>query len=141
MRALATRLLARVVRRASDARLERWFGAAVVQRAIFSAMAAGFDARAADGFQGRLVYELSRSETRSSPRRWTVEVLNGRAVAHPGAAENPALIFRLRLADFVRIAAGTLDPAMPLLQDRASLDGDFGLAARIPEMFRAPRPR
>jgi hypothetical protein len=30
---------------------------------------------------------------------------------------------------------------VPLLEDRASISGDLALAARLPEIFRAPRPR
>ena len=52
----------------------------------------------------------------------------------------PPLIVRFTLADFVRIAAGTIDPAVPLLENRASFEGDFALAARLPEMFGAPSP-
>jgi hypothetical protein len=134
-------LLRAVVRDADDARLERRFGSLRVQRAMFAAMAAGFDPRAADGFQGRLVYVLSRPETERPPAKWTIEVLPGRAIARPGSVEDPVLTIRYRLADFVRVAAGLTDPATPMLRNRASFDGDFGLAVRLPEMFGAPRPR
>jgi hypothetical protein len=139
--AVTIRLLAPWVRRADDERLERRFGSESVQRAMFAAMAAGFDPRAADGFQGRLVYELTRPATRRPPISWTLEVVGRRAVARPGATEDAAVTVRLRLSDFVRIAAGTLDPAIPMLHNRATLEGDFGLATRMPEMFRAPRVR
>jgi SCP-2 sterol transfer family len=142
MRRVATRLLALFVRRASDARIERWFGSRAAQGVLFKAMAAGFDRDAAEGFSGRIVYELSRPATGRPATRWTIDVAGGRAAAHAGggAGEGPALTVRFALADFVRIAAGLLDPATPLLQDRASIDGDLGLAARLPEMFSAPRP-
>jgi putative sterol carrier protein len=65
-------------------------------------------------------------------------VLDGHASARPGGSPEPALTVRFNLADFVRIAAGLLDPAAPLLAGRASLQGDFALAARLPEMFGAP---
>jgi hypothetical protein len=67
-------------------------------------------------------------------------VLDGQATAHAGAAADPKLTMRFQLADFVRMAAGTIDPAVPLLEDRASFEGDFALAARLPEMFGAPSP-
>ena len=38
----------------------------------------------------------------------------------------------------LEVPAGTLDPAVPLMADRASFEGDFALAARLPEMFGAP---
>jgi hypothetical protein len=141
MRVIATRLLALLVRPADDTRLETWFGRRRIQRAMFAAMVASFDPRSAEGFQGRLVYELLRPETRRPAVRWTVEVRDGRAFAHPGSAEDPALTLRVRLADFIRIAAGTLDPVVPMLQNRATFEGDLGLAVRLPEMFGAPRPR
>jgi hypothetical protein len=111
-----------------------------VQRALFAATAASFDPVAANGFEGLLVYELTRPRTGREPRRWTIEVEGGRARARPGGAEAPTLTVTCRLADFVRIAAGTIDPATPLLHDRASVDGDLSLAASLPEMFGAPKP-
>ena len=72
--------------------------------------------------------------------RWTIEVHNGRASAHQGADNGAQLKIRFTLADFVRIAAGAIDPAEPLLADRASFEGDFALAAKLPEMFGAPSP-
>jgi alkanesulfonate monooxygenase SsuD/methylene tetrahydromethanopterin reductase-like flavin-dependent oxidoreductase (luciferase family) len=140
VRERAIKLLARAVGGADDAALERRFGSRIAQRAMFSAMAAAFEPEAAGGFEGRLVYELDRPATGAPPSRWTVEVLDGRAVARPGAASHPALTIRFPLSDFVRVAAGTIDPAVPLLRDRASFEGDFSLAARLPEMFGAPSP-
>ncbi len=134
------KLLARAVDGADDASLERRFGSRVVQRAMFSAMAASFEPDAAGGFEGRLVYELDRPATGAPPSCWTIEVLDGRAIARPGAARHPALRIRFPLSDFVRVAAGTIDPAVPLLRDRASFEGDFSLAAKLPEMFGAPSP-
>ncbi|HUO72834.1 MAG TPA: LLM class flavin-dependent oxidoreductase [Solirubrobacteraceae bacterium] len=136
----STALLARVVDGADDADVERRFGSALAQRAIFGGMARAFDAEAAHGFQGRLVYELVRAATGAQPARWTIEVLDGSASARPGAAADPALTLRFPLADFVRVAAGLIDPAGPLLAGRASVEGDFALAARLPEMFGAPSP-
>jgi alkanesulfonate monooxygenase SsuD/methylene tetrahydromethanopterin reductase-like flavin-dependent oxidoreductase (luciferase family) len=134
----ALKLLARAVTGASDKQVERRFGSAVAQRAVFGAVARSFQPEAAGGFQGALVYELSRPATGQEPLRWTVEVADGRATARPGAAVRPELTLRFMLADFIRIAAGNLDPGAVLLQDRASIEGDFGLAARLPEMFGAP---
>jgi hypothetical protein len=35
----------------------------------------------------------------------------------------------------MRIAAGQLDPAIPMLQGRGSVYGSLDLAMRVPEMF------
>jgi len=133
-------LLARLVRGASDADVERRFASGLAQRAMFASMARSFEPDAAAGFQGRIVYVLARPATGATPARWTIEVSDGQASASPGDAPDPALTVRFELADFVRIAAGVLDPATPLLQNRASFEGDFTLAARLPEMFGAPSP-
>jgi hypothetical protein len=135
-RRVAPKLLAKFVDGAPDAQLERRFGSPLAQRVIFAAMARSFVPAAAGGFQGALVYELGLSH--GPPVRWTIEVLNGRAVARPGGVADAALTLRFSLADFIRIAAGALDPAVPLLQGRASFEGDFALAAKLPEMFGAP---
>ncbi len=134
------RLLAWIVSDADDAQVERRFGSTVAQRAIFTGMTRSFDPDAAGGFQGSILYELSRPATQAPAISWTVEVLDGHATARPGGATNAKLTVRFTLADFVRIAAGTIDPAVPLLEDRASFEGDFALAARLPEMFGAPSP-
>ncbi len=136
----AVKLLARMIDGADDAEIERRFGSRWAQRAMFSGMARAFEPDAAAGFQGTLVYELARPATHSTPTRWTIEVLNGDAAARPGADPDPALTVHFTLADFVRIAAGTMDPAVPLMEARASFEGDFALAARLPEMFGAPSP-
>jgi hypothetical protein len=47
----------------------------------------------------------------------------------------------MALADFLRAAVGAADPAEAVLKNRASVKGDLGVAARLPEMFRAPRPQ
>lgn len=103
-------------------------------------MAARFNPDAAGGFQGKLSYELQRPATGAPSLTWTVEVGGRRARARPGASEDAAVKLRVTLADFVRIGAGTVDPALPVLQGRASFQGDFGLAVRLPEMFRATPP-
>jgi SCP-2 sterol transfer family len=134
---VARALLARMVDGADDVGLERRFGRPRVQRILFRALAASFEPLAAEGFEGRLSYELTRPATGSSPYKWTVEVSGRRAHATPGGADDAALKIRMTVSDFVRIAAGTIDPAIPLLQDRASFKGDLALAARLPEMFGA----
>jgi alkanesulfonate monooxygenase SsuD/methylene tetrahydromethanopterin reductase-like flavin-dependent oxidoreductase (luciferase family) len=133
-------LLARAVDGASDAQVERRFSSPLIQRAMFTGMAQSFEPDAAGGFQGCLVYELARPAIGEKPTRWTIEVLDGHATARRGAAEDAALTVRFNLADFVRIAAGRIDPAQPLLEDRASFEGDFALAVRLPEMFGATSP-
>ena len=134
---LVRAIFARAVRGASDEKLERRFGGRLAQRVMFRAMASQFDPDAAGDFEGDISYELQRPATGAPPLRWTIEVSGRRARARPGSGEDAALKLRLTLADFVRIGAGLVDPALPVLQGRASFRGDFGLAVRLPEMFGA----
>jgi hypothetical protein len=136
----AIKALAAVVRGASDEQLERRFGSSLVQRGLFAGMARTYQPEAADGFKGELVYELARPATGQDPVLWTLAISDGNARALPGGAAEPKLTLRFQLADFVRIAAGLVDPAVPLLQGRASFQGDFGLVAKLPQMFGQPSP-
>jgi alkanesulfonate monooxygenase SsuD/methylene tetrahydromethanopterin reductase-like flavin-dependent oxidoreductase (luciferase family) len=137
----ATQLLGRLVDGATDEQVERRFSSPLALRALFTGMARSYVADAVPEFEGRLVYELTRPATGQPVARWTVHVHNGRASAHQGADNSAKLKIRFTLADFVRIAAGAIDPAEPLLAGRASFDGDFALASKLPEMFKAPSPQ
>jgi alkanesulfonate monooxygenase SsuD/methylene tetrahydromethanopterin reductase-like flavin-dependent oxidoreductase (luciferase family) len=131
---------ARLVRRASDAALERAGGSQAAQRLLFAGMARMFDPEAAGGFEGAIAYELTRPVGGRPPRAHTIQIEGCRARARPGAAPGAAVTIRLPLSDFLRVAAGVMDPAEPLLHNRASVEGDLALAARLPEMFGAPSP-
>ena len=133
-----------VDRRVSDlgALLARNGGPALLRRLTAGASEAQIERRfsPADGFRGRVRYELARPATGATALVWTIEVEARHASAHRGATAPAELIVRFTLADFIAIAAGVIDPAEPLLSDRASFVGDLGLAARLPEMFGAPAP-
>jgi hypothetical protein len=135
------RIFARLVGGANDAKLERRFGSRLAQRVMFGAMAARFNPDAAGGFQGKVSYELKRPATGAPSLLWTIEVSDRRAHARRGVSDDAAVKLRVTLADFVRIGAGLVDPALPVLQGRASFQGDFGLAVRLPEMFGASPTR
>jgi hypothetical protein len=134
---LTDRVLRRTVAAAGDATLERAFGSPLAQRVMFGTMARRFSPEAAKGFAGVPCYELTQPATRRPPIRWTVEIADGRARARPGETPASKLALRFELADFLRIAVGSLDPIVPVLQSRASVRGDFRLALRLPAMFGA----
>ena len=133
--------IARVVAGRSDQQLERIFGSQAAQRLIFAGMARAFDPSRALGFQGEIAYELTRSgAANGAPARWTLRVNGDRASAQPVAASDPALTVRMPVPDFARIVSGEIDPAVPIMEGRAELDGDLGLATRLGEMFGGPSP-
>jgi alkanesulfonate monooxygenase SsuD/methylene tetrahydromethanopterin reductase-like flavin-dependent oxidoreductase (luciferase family) len=138
LRDLGQQGMARLVRGASDAQLERRFGSDLAQRAIFTGMAKQFEPKFAHGFEGDIAYELSHHRNGKAPSRWTVRVQNGAATVVPGIASSPAITFKLSVPDFARLVAEEADPQELLFSGRFGIEGDLGLATRVPEMFGAP---
>ncbi len=98
--------------RASNERIERVLGGAAAQRALFAAIASGFDGRS-----------------------WTIEVQGRRAAVRQGSAAGAALTIRVPLADFVRVVADA-GSFLPLILDgRLTMEGDLSLANRLADMF------
>lgn len=123
----------RAVTRADDRWLERTLGSDRGLRILFTAMRARFDPAAADGFVGAIAYELR--DASGHVRVWGVRITPTAATVAPGPVVEPALTLQLGLADFLRLAAGELDPARLLLGGRLDLRGDFALAMRLGPMF------
>jgi alkanesulfonate monooxygenase SsuD/methylene tetrahydromethanopterin reductase-like flavin-dependent oxidoreductase (luciferase family)/putative sterol carrier protein len=121
------------VRRSDDRRLERTAGSDAGLRLLFAAMARAYTPEQARGFDGELQYDLRRSDGRLA--RWTVRGAPSGALARPGPAAAPALVLRMSVADFVRMAGGDLDPGKALLTGRLDLEGDFDVAGRLGDMF------
>lgn len=134
-------LLARLLTRWSERRVERWFGSRLVLWAIFRFVAGSYDPRAGHGFEGCLVYELARDATGAPPAVWRIEVSGDRARPRRGACSEPKLTLSLGLVDFLRVGAGALDPAALILQGRGSFRGPLDLAVALPDMFGAARRR
>jgi len=124
------------VARSDDAQLERTVGSGAGLRMIFSGMSRRFVPAKANGFEGEIQYDLRAAD--GSLRPWVVEIEGERAHTRPGRAADPAVTISLGLADFARLIGRDLDPAKALLGGRMQLDGDFGVATRIGEMFGQP---
>jgi alkanesulfonate monooxygenase SsuD/methylene tetrahydromethanopterin reductase-like flavin-dependent oxidoreductase (luciferase family) len=131
-------VLARFVHGASDEQLERRFGNAFAQRAIFTGMARQFDPKFAFGFEGDIVYELAHVGNGAPPERWTLHVENDRATAVQGVNGQPAVTLRLTIPDFARLAAEEVQPQELLFSGRFDVEGDFQVASRLSEMFGRP---
>lgn len=131
---LAQRRFARFVGRAPDARLERVVGSRAGLRTVFGAMARRFDPAGAAGFVGDLQFDLLRPAS-GAVTSWTVAAGPTSAVARPGASSAPAVVVKLSVADFARLAAGELDPGRALLSGQLDLEGDFAVATRLGAMF------
>ena len=125
----------RLAASASDARIERMLGGATAQRALFGLMARRFDAAAAAGFDGAIVFDLGASD--GTRRCWTIEVSRGQARARAGRAPDAALTIQLALPDFIRVTAGAGSFYKLIADGRVLIDGDLALAGRMGEMFGA----
>ena len=133
--------LAKLVAGRSDAEIEKRFGRAVTQKAIFGAMARAYVPEVAAGFEGEIVYELRHvADGHRPPDVWTVRVRDGKASALQGNGGSPAVLIRMALPDFARIVSGELHPAAAMMEGKLELEGDFRVAARLGEMFGGPSP-
>lgn len=132
-------LLARQVRHAGEEQIDRRFGSPASQRVLFGAMARQFRPDMASGFEGRIGYELTR--VGGGVDEWTMHVRGGKARAVHGPIEgDPDVRVRISLTDFVRVAAGTLNPGAALLDGRIVFEGNLQVALRHSEMFGGPSP-
>ena len=131
-------LFQRFVKRSSDRRLERTIGSPRGLRLVFAQMARAYRPERADGWTGDIRYELTRSD--GTTHTWTVTCEPSAAHARDSAAPQPDLTIKLSVADFLRVAAGDLDPAKALLSGRLDLEGDFAVAMRLAAMFGQASP-
>jgi hypothetical protein len=126
----------RFVKHSSDERLERVVGSRRGLRIVFAAMTRAYRPQRAGDWSGDVRYELTGAG--GEVRTWTVTCGPAVARAREGPAPDPALTIKLGLADFVRVAGRDLDPAKALLSGRMDLEGDFGVALKLGDMFGQP---
>jgi alkanesulfonate monooxygenase SsuD/methylene tetrahydromethanopterin reductase-like flavin-dependent oxidoreductase (luciferase family) len=124
--------LALVVRGRSDRQIERSIGSRPGLRLLFKGMERSFQPERAELFKGEIQYELNGA---GGARNWVLRIDNGRALAYPGRAQDPAVTFRTTVPTFVRIAAGEVHPARAMFEGLLDVAGDFDVAARLPDMF------
>lgn len=131
----------RLVEGRSDPQLERWFGRPA-QRVFFAAMARGFDPKVAQGFTGDIEFRLTQTYDQANDVTsiWTIEVRGTRARARPGPSSTRVVGIEVGAADLLRMLAGEVNPPTMLLDGRLRVHGDYGIAARIGEMFGGPSP-
>jgi len=124
--------LAALVRGRTDSQLHRLFDRGPGLAVIFKGMERAFAPEKSGGFEGEILYEL---RGRDGSRPWTVRISDGRAAVRRGPAADPALILRTSVPDFVRMVAREAFPPKLLLEGSLTMEGDYALAGRLPEMF------
>lgn len=123
-----------VVRRSSDRTLARVFSPRPARRLLVATIARLIPRRAPDNLDGCVQVDLVTPPTRRREKRvepWAFEFRDGRARARRGEAQEPQLRVSVALPDFVRIAAGELDPMTLVFDRRIELKGSFALARRL----------
>ncbi len=123
----------RFVARSDDRRLERTAGSRPGLRVVFLAMQQRYVPEKAGGFTGDIQWDLRTSD--GEVRRWTVSVTPTHAKARVGHSEDPRLTLKLGVGDFMRVAAGELNPVQAVMTGRLDLRGDFAVATRLADMF------
>jgi alkanesulfonate monooxygenase SsuD/methylene tetrahydromethanopterin reductase-like flavin-dependent oxidoreductase (luciferase family)/putative sterol carrier protein len=129
---LGQAVLALFVRGRSDQQLERTIGSRPAMRIIFKGMERAFQPDRAELFKGEIQYELNGA---GEPRNWVIRIDNGRAETFPGHSSDPTVTFRMSIPTFARIAAGEVHPAKAMFEGDLEIEGDFEVAARLPDMF------
>jgi len=66
---------------------------------------------------------------------YTVKVAGGKCEVTKAKPENPELTATIADTDMAAIAAGELDPVSAFMAGKLQIDGDIGLAMRIPDLF------
>jgi len=134
-RDLGQRAFGWLLKRRTDAQLERIFGSAVGQALIFRGMQRAFEASRSDGLYGTLQYHL---DGRTSTRSWLVRVGDGHLQARPGVDPHPTATLRMPAATFPRMAAGQQTTGAAAMTGKLQLEGDLKLVARFGEVLQPP---
>jgi tetratricopeptide (TPR) repeat protein len=134
--------MARLITDYSDDELERRFGSAVAQRALFTAVTRSFQPRMAYGFEGEILFELMHTGERRDrpPDWWTLRIEGDRATARRRTAHEPATVLHLGVPDLMRLISGLANPVSLLLSRRVRAEGDILMGPRLPEMFGGVAP-
>ena len=104
---------------------------------LFNGMARRFNPEGAQGFTGDIQYVVG---TDDGERPWYVQVGHQRASAHRGRSTSPAVTILAPINVLGEIAAGKRSAGGALLDGVLKIDGDFGVASRLAEMFGGRSP-
>jgi NAD(P)-dependent dehydrogenase (short-subunit alcohol dehydrogenase family)/putative sterol carrier protein len=98
---------------------------------IFADMAKGVDPAAISDLEAVFVYRISGE----AGGEWTVTVEKGTCRVEAGGVEQPDCVFFLSDHDFVKVAAGRLDPVEAFSKGILKVEGDIGKALKAAALF------
>jgi len=99
--------------------------------AWFGGLTAKFKPEAAEGMNAVYCFKI----TGDGGGDWTVAIADRKCAVAPKAAEKADLTVTISAQDWLDLLAGKLDPMAALAAGKLVLDGDMGLATKIPELF------
>lgn len=70
---------------------------------------------------------------------YEVVIENGTCTVNPTPQRDPKLSLTMGPVEFLKIVAGTANPAMMFMTGKLKAKGDLGLAANIPNLFDIPK--
>ena len=100
---------------------------------LIAALPRAFDPAKANGISADVQLHLTGNQGGD----WVIGVRNGACTVMAGTASNPTLSLDADAQDFVSLVTGRLNPMQALMMGRLKVQGDMGLAARFPSMFKA----
>ena len=139
-KAIARQFIRRVAE-ASDEQLEALDGtrARAIVAGVFRAMPRQFNRRAAGDLRAAIEWRVTEPDGGGSIH--TVRINGARCRVRRGVVADPDLVLSLGTADFLRLAAGVASAPVLFGEGRLRVQGDLGLALRLPRLFRVPRPQ
>jgi alkanesulfonate monooxygenase SsuD/methylene tetrahydromethanopterin reductase-like flavin-dependent oxidoreductase (luciferase family) len=129
---LAERAFGSFVRGRSDEQLERLFGTTRALKVAFDRMERAFVPEKGRGFRGSIQWDIEGSRRTHT---WHVRIVDGRAEAAEGPADDASVRMRMTVPVFARVLARELDPARAMMEGKLAIKGDFAVAAQIGPMF------
>jgi len=138
-RGFVAREFVRRVSEAPDERLEALDGARAraIVAGVFRAMPMQFNRRAAGDLRAAIEWRVTEPDGGGSI--YTARIDGGRCRVRRGVVADPDLVISLDTADFLRLAAGVASAPVLFGEGRLRVQGDLGLALRLPQLFRVPR--
>lgn len=106
---------------------------------IFRAMGRQFDAKQANGVEAVVQWEIARAS--GGADRWQVVIANGRCRASRRSNRQPTITIAVDGPTFLELVTGMQGGPSLFMSGKLKVTGDLMFAARLPTMFRVPRPR
>ncbi len=99
---------------------------------LFDRLPGAFISDKAMNTQARVLFHL----TGEKGGDWVVSIQDGTCSVTRGTVTNPSLTFSAEAQDCLDIFYRKLDPTRAFMQGKVSLQGDWGLAMRLTDLFK-----